>query len=327
MNKKYFTVIFIIFVCLMGIFLFPKGAIPTAVVDFSRSSTLKNNVQSFENTEYVRYLNENGEVETLTMEDYLVGSVLAQIPCDFEPEALKAQAVIAHTYILFRHNSEKISPTKELCTADFSYDDNLYQPYFSKQKAQEFYKDNYNNYYEKVKECVKQCEDKICTYEGQIIAVAFHAISSGTTESSKDIWGTDIPYLVSKDSVWDKQVSGYSKTVKFTKDEFNARIKSAIGIDANIADISIEKTSPNGSVLAVNIAGSQISGIDFIIALNLNSMNWEMQADENSVTFTTYGIGHLLGMSQCGANYMAKNGKNYYEILKYYFTDIDIISV
>lgn len=327
MNKKYFAVIFVIFVCLMGVFLFPKEAISTAVVDYSHPSALKNDKQSFENTEYVRYLNENGEVETLTMEDYLIGSVLAQIHCDFEPEALKAQAVIAHTYILFRRNSENISPTKELYTADFSCDTNLYQPYFSKEQAQEFYKDKYDEYYEKVKECVKQCEDKICTYEGQITAVAFHTVSSGKTESAKDIWGTDIPYLVSKDSVWDKQVSGYSSTVKFTKEELGARIKSSIGIYASPKDISVENTSPNGSVLAVNIAGKQVSGIDFIIALNLNSMNWEMQADENSITFTTYGIGHLLGMSQCGANHMAKEGKNYYEILKYYFTGIDIISV
>lgn len=268
---------------------------------------------------------EEDKVEEIPMEDYMIGAVLAQMPADFEEEALKAQAVLAHTYAVRRILNEKENPTEALKGAAMSDDASLYLGYFTEAQAKELYGDDYKTAYEKISKAVKAVKDDILEYEGEPITVAFHAISGGKTESALNAWGEDIPYLTVCDSSWDTEISGFEKQTEFTPDELSARI-SAQFPDADISGVSEEKwivpdeTTASGTVLSVGIGESFfITGQQFANALSLPSPCFEAEYSDGKFIITTRGYGHLVGMSQYGANYLAREGKSCEEILSHYF--------
>ncbi|MEF2798169.1 MAG: stage II sporulation protein D [Ruminococcus sp.] len=265
------------------------------------------------------------KVSEISMEDYMIGAVLAQMPADFEAETLKAQAVLAHTYAVRRSLNEKETPTKELKGAVMSDDTSLYQSYFTEEQAKELYGDDYKAAYEKVSEAVKAVEKEILEYEGEPVIVAFHAISGGKTESALNAWGEDIPYLTVCDSSWDTEISGFEKQTEFTPEELSARL-SAQFPDADFKGLDEEKwitpdeKTPSGTVLSVGIGESFfITGQQFANALSLPSPCFKAEYSGGKFIITTKGYGHLVGMSQYGANYLAKEGKTYKEILEHYF--------
>lgn len=277
--------------------------------------------------ETVRILfEERGEISELSLEEYLTGCVMAQIPCTFEKEAVKAQAIICRTYIFYK----KLFPDEDLNGADVS-DSGEYQSYFNKEQAEEFYGEGYSEAFEKASAAVKETDGVYLSYNGQPAVTAFHPVSSGYTESALDIWGTDIPYLKSVSSQSDKLVEGCEQNVEFTKDELFARITSALEIetDGQVPDgewLYISEQTKNGTALTVTVCvngekkQAEASGIALI--LGLNSSNFSFSFDENSCVVTCRGCGHLVGLSQWGANSMAKEGKNHREILRWYFSGI-----
>ena len=153
----------------------------------------------------------------------MIGSVLAQMPADFDEEALKAQAVLAHTYICRRQLSEAQSPTPALKGALISDDSTLYQSFFTLKAAKEYYGSDYESI-QKVKSAVQSVENEILTYEDEPIIVAFHAASNGHTQSAKNAWGEDIPYLLSVDSSADKDLVTTECTQALTAKEFQDKL-------------------------------------------------------------------------------------------------------
>ena len=267
-------------------------------------------------------LRKENKVIKMSMEDYLVGAVLSQMPADFEPQALKAQAVLAHTYIISRQQAEKSGKTENLKGADLSDDTSLYQSYFTKEQAEKFYGDDYSTALNKVSKAVKSVKNKIVTYENEPIIVAFHAVSCGVTESAKDMWDVDVPYLISVDSQWDKKNSGFEKTTKFTANELSKLLsKHFKSIDTKLkkGSIKVNKLTDNGSVISVKINGTNVSGTEFSTALSLPSPCFSIALKNGSYVIKTKGCGHLVGMSQFGANAMAKDKKTYADILSHYF--------
>lgn len=268
---------------------------------------------------------EKDKVEEISMQDYMIGAVLAQMPADFEEEALKCQAVLTHTYILRRQLTEQANPDKKLKGADISDDSSLYQSYFTKDQAKKFYGDDYENAYKKAASAVKAVINKILTYDSKPIIVAFHAISSGSTESAENMWGEKIPYLISVDSSRDKKNDSFEKTTSFTADELLSRLQSAFP-DNEFSELKenslkVEKTSDCGSVLSIKINDQTLTGTEFANALSLPSPCFTVDYKNDTYTIKTKGCGHLVGMSQYGANYMAKDGKTYTEILSHYFPE------
>ncbi len=273
---------------------------------------------------------EEDRVEEIPMEDYMIGAVLSQMPADFEVEALKAQAVLAHTYAVRRGLNEAENPTEELKGAVMSDDTSLYLGYFTKEQAKELYGDDYETAYEKISAAVKEVSDDILEYDGEPITVAFHAISGGKTESALNSWGEDIPYLTVCDSSWDTEISGYETKTEFTTDELSARLTAQFP-DADFEGISqeswitSEETTDSGTVLSVKIGESfYITGQQFANALSLPSPCFEIEYAEDKFVITTKGYGHLVGMSQYGANYLAREGKTYDEILSHYFPGTEL---
>ncbi|MGN1114762.1 MAG: stage II sporulation protein D [Oscillospiraceae bacterium] len=308
-------------ICVILIFAVILLSLPCIVLTTAGS----NKIQDIDTVKIL--FEESGKVESVKTESYIIGAVMAQMPADFNDNALKAQAVLAHTYILHRRISETDKPTDGLKGADISDDSTLYQKYFTEKQAKKYYGDDYTSAYKKVKKAVRSVKNQILTYNSKPIIVAFHAISCGKTESAEDMWNEKIPYLISAESSSDIKVKDFKKTLTLSAEEVTKRLKTAFSECNSAERITIEKMTDNGTVTLMSIGNQQVSGTDFADALGLASPCFTFESDNNEYKFTTKGCGHLVGMSQYGANSMAKNNKSCEEILEHYFPHTKLESI
>lgn len=277
------------------------------------------------------YFTETGKTENYTLEEYMIGSVLAQMPSDFDEEALKAQAVLAHTYINRRMLTESQSPTAALNGALISDDANLYQGFFTEKAAKEYYGDDYESAYKKVKKAVDEVSDEILTYEGEPIIVAFHAASSGYTQSAKAAWGEDIPYLQSVKSESDKNLEGAECTATLTAEDLEEKL-SQVFPEIEFTELSSAndwlqtKRDDTGYVISLTVCGSAVDPNRFCEILDISSPCFEYEFRNTKFTFKSKGFGHLVGMSQYGANSMSKEGADHKDILSHYFPQTKLIT-
>ncbi len=266
-------------------------------------------------------MTKTGEIKTLTLHEYIVGAVFAQMPADFGTEALKAQAVLAATYIKRRELAERSCPSKELGGALISDDRSLYQAYFTEQQAKTLYGDEYPKALKRMNAAADYAENYLLTFDGEPIAPAFHGISYGRTESALDVWGEDIPYLVSVESPYDEKLDECRSEVRFSADELEDILAEEFGI--SIGDEGIEITpsecTSGGTALKVNVCGKEFDSETFCEKLGLASAHFECVYTDGEYVFNVSGCGHLVGMSEYGANEMAKSGSSAKEILLHYF--------
>ena len=275
-------------------------------------------------------LADSGEVVELSASDYIKGVVAAEIPMDYETEAIKAQAVAAHTYALRMRDIQKSGEDSSLNGADFSDDPSKYQAYVSREEFDKMYGDKAEEYWKKCSDAVDEVIGKVMLYEEQPIAAAFHSTSSGKTESAEVVWGNAFAYLVPVESAEDESAPGFQYEKKMTYAEVEEALKKAypdIVLGGEKADLfKIEKTSDSGTVTEAKVGSMTLSGVQIRSALSLRSADFTVsyQPDVDAYTFTTKGLGHGVGMSQNGANQMAASGKKYEEILKHYYTGIEL---
>lgn len=272
------------------------------------------------------YIKEEDKVATMSKSQYLKEVVSAEMPADFEIEALKAQAVAARSYLESRQNAYKVSGTPpehkgaDICT-DFAH----CKAWISEEKRREIWGENANKYWKKISKAVEETEGEVITYSGEIISAVFHSTSSGKTENSKDVWGGDRPYLVSVDSPGDLESPKYKSQNEISVTEFKRIATENIeGVDFGKGLIGNIKRSDAGGITEVTIGGVKIQGTKFRSLYGLRSTNCEIKISENKVIFDVKGYGHGVGMSQYGANYMAKEGKGYKEILTTYYQGTEI---
>ena len=265
---------------------------------------------STENKEMVIIYRSNGMIETIALEEYLIGVIGAEMPASFHSEALKAQAVVARTYALKRIQEGKVLT-----------DTTSTQVYKDNNQLKTMWGNSYTNYYNKIKNAVDSTKGLIITYQNKPIDAVFHSTSNGYTVDAKDVWGNDIPYLKSVSSPFDKIASSYLKeTSKEIQD-----ITKQLGITINEnSKIEIVQKDKNGRVIQVSIDGKIYSGLEMRNKLGLRSTDFDILFDGMTITFTTRGYGHGVGMSQYGANGMANNGSNYKEIILHYYTNVNI---
>lgn len=272
-----------------------------------------------------------GEIIEIPVLDYIIGAVCAEMPATFENEALKAQAVAAHTYAERQHLREQNSPTAELCGADFSNDTSKYQGYFTENQAKQYFGENFDMNYDKIKSACEEVADYIITYEDEPIISAFHSMSSGKTESAENIWGTAVEYLVPVESEADISAPKYLDEVRYDKEILRTKLTEAFegiefGEDSSEWIVPKEK-SESGTVLSVSAGNKTVTGSELRSALALRSACFEVKAEGNEIIFTTKGYGHGVGMSQYGANSMASEGKTWREILEHYYPKCEINKV
>lgn len=269
-----------------------------------------------------------GTVIEVCERDYVIGAVCAEMPASFETEALKAQAVAAHTYAERQRLRERQNPTAELCGADFSNDTSKYQGYFTENQAKQFFGDNYEMNYSKICNVVDEVLPYVLTYGDEPIISAFHSMSTGKTESAENAWGTAVDYLVPVDSSFDTSAPRYLDEVRYNKDVLKNKLETAfpsIVLGEDITTwIGASNTSESGTVLSIAVGNISVSGNDIRIALALRSACFEVRYENDEAVFTTRGYGHGVGMSQYGANSMASAGKSWREILEHYYIGCEI---
>ncbi len=272
----------------------------------------------------------SGQVYTVTMLDYVTGAVLAEMPATFHDEALKAQAVAAHTYAVRQMEKQIISPDAELLGAYISNDSSKFQAFFTTEQAKSFYGDAYDEYYNKVHSAVSDVISKVLFYDDEPIVAAFHSTSGGKTESAEVIWGSEIEYLIPVDSSFDESSPSYLEEKTFTSDEVSSRLSNAypnITLEKKPSKwLSVLDRSSSSTVTSIKAGDIEIHGTEFRSVFSLRSANFtiDYDTDKKLFTITTKGYGHGVGLSQYGANALANDGLTYEEILYHYYSGVEI---
>ena len=266
------------------------------------------------------------KVEEIQLDEYLYGVVSAEMPASFEEEALKAQAVVARTYTIYKivnndgkHGEADICDDSGCCQAWISKEDRLEK--WDEDKREE----NWN----KIVDAVNSTQGKIITYEGKPINAFFHSNSGGATEAPIDVWGgSGYPYLQSVATAGEDAYSQYSSEATFSKEEFEEKIKevhSDFEIDFDEKDcIKVEEYTDGNRVKTVKIGNLELSGVEVRTILGLRSANFKVTINDNEIKFEVTGYGHGVGMSQTGADSLAKEGQSYEDIIHHYYTDVEI---
>ena len=272
---------------------------------------------------------EKKHVEELDIDEYLYGVVSSEMPASYEMEALKAQAVVARTYTIYQIRS---NPGKHE-NADICDDFNCCQAWISKEeRISKWNSEESESNWNKIIESVNSTEGKIITYDGQPINAFFHANSGGTTESSLNIWGgIDFPYLKSVETSGEDGYTQYSSQVVLNEQELLSKIQ--IQYEDCVIDYSQENCiqileyTTSGRVKTIKFGNKEIAGTEARTLLGLKSTNFTFKKDGENIVFVVTGYGHGVGMSQTGADALAKSGSNYEAIIKHFYTNVEIMEV
>jgi len=262
------------------------------------------------NQRMIPVLHDDGHVEVMELDAYLTGVVLAEMPAEFEFDALMAQAVVARTYTMKRHDSGKKHSNASVCT-----DHTCCQAYCT--EAEFLAKGESAQQLNKVKDAVTATSGQVLTYNGALIEATYFSCSGGRTEDAVAVWGEEIPYLQAVDSPGEENATHYMDTVTFTVSEF--REKLGLKSDDGTLRIGEITYTDGGGVETIRIGGEVWKGTQIRKLLGLRSTAFVITSVGNTVTVTTKGYGHRVGMSQYGADAMAAGGKDYRKILSYYY--------
>lgn len=257
--------------------------------------------------ENITVINEENQKTNVDIEDYIIGVVACEMPALYEEEALKAQAVASRTYAyyLLEHNKNTVLTD----TTDQCYIDSL--------SMKEKWGNNYEKYYEKISNIVKSTKTIVMQKDNQLFKSFYFSTSNGATLDSIAVFKEG--NIKSVSSTWDKESKDYEEKVTISQAQLNK-------ILGNFKSITITKRDKTNHILEVKVDNKTYTGIEFRKLLNLRSTDFILKKDKDNYEITTYGYGHGVGMSQYGANYLAKSGKSYQDILKYYYNDITFVN-
>ena len=252
----------------------------------------------------------------MNLEEYLIGVVAAEMPALFHEEALKAQAVAARSYALYKINNT--SKNYDLVT------DVTNQSYITIDEMKSKWNSDFDKYYQKISQCVNETKNEVIYYNNEIIEAFYFSMSNGYTEESSLVFKESEPYLISVKSTWDNEnINGFFKEVVMNKNEFCQKLN--IPCD-NLIINDVERSSSN-RVNKIIINNMEFIGTDVRKKLDLRSTDFNITISNDNVVISTYGYGHGVGMSQYGANGMAKEGYKYKDILKHYYVNTEISKI
>jgi len=266
---------------------------------------------------------ESGNILEVPVRDYVIGAVCAEMPASFCDEALKAQAVAAHTYAERQRLRERNAPSAELRGADFSNDTSRYQGYFTDEQIKQYLGGRAEESLAKITAAVDKVLPYIITYEDAPIIAAFHSMSPGFTESAENAWGSPVDYLVEVDSRTDMTAPRFREEKRFSREELRNALEAAfsgIELGENTEDwLKVLTVSDSDTVLTAAAGNLTVTGNEIREALSLRSAAFEVRYAGGEVIVTTKGYGHGVGMSQYGANAMAEEGKSWRDIISHYY--------
>ena len=335
--KKIYIILFMLIFCTFAIpIIFTKNTVSGKAKN-DTNDNLENATEEIQMIDYdykqydtIKLLHaDTGEIEELPLDTYLLGVVSAEMPANFEQEALNAQALVARTYTIYSivHNKNKHGD------ADICDDSGCCQAWISKEDRMARWDEaERENNWRKIEIAVNTTAGKIITYNGEVIDAFFHSNSGGTTEAPVNVWGgTNYPYLQSVETAGEDAYSQYSSEVVLTKEELKNKILAKhadFSIDYSQSDcIQILEYTESGRVKTIKIGNLNLSGVEVRTLLGLRSANFEVSIDGDNIKFSVKGYGHGVGMSQTGADSMAKQGSNYEEIVKHFYTGVEIMEM
>ena len=269
---------------------------------------------------------QTGGVEEMTMADYLSRVVSAEMPASFQPEALRAQAVCARTYSLWKMRAGSHGADG----ADLCDDSGCCQAYLAPEEAQQNWGENAQAYGEKIAAAVADTDGQVLTYEGEPIQAVFFSSSTSATEDAAQVWGASLPYLVSVSSPEGEEVPNYHSTVTLTADQVR-ELAAGQYPQADLSGdpsgwISAVSYNASGRVASLKLGGVEMSGGAARSLFGLRSACFQVEYGADGFTFSVTGYGHGVGMSQYGANAMAGEGKSWRDIVTHYYTGVTITS-
>ncbi|MDD6484902.1 MAG: stage II sporulation protein D [Clostridiales bacterium] len=269
------------------------------------------------------YFHERDEVVSINSEEYLKGVVAAEMSAGFDREALKAQAVAARTYLynhLQSNTQDEYHKGAKICT-DYRH----CQAWADIEAKAADWGERAKEYRDKIESAVEQTRGEVIKYNGEIISALFHSTSSGMTENAKDVWGEEIPYLVSVISEGEEASPRYESEAAFALEDYKSKISESVeGADFEKGLFSDIVRSDAGGIIELKVGGVLIRGTELRRIFGLNSTNVSLTLDSDTVKMNVKGYGHGVGMSQYGANYLAQNGMGYKDILTHYYTGVEI---
>lgn len=266
---------------------------------------------------------DGGRVMNPGMKEYVIGCVAAEMSPLSHPEALTAQAAASRTYALRLIRRESSAGKK----AEISADPGIDQGYLTEAERREKWGDDFEKYEQKIEEAVDAADGLIVAYNGEPALTVYHSISAGKTESAANIWGSDYPYLRGRESPGDRLSPDYISEKTVTAEEFSKAVKT-LGIEPKGDEsewIGETENNENGYVSTLSVCGERLGGNDIRKALSLKSACFTVEYSDGDFVFTCRGNGHGAGMSQYGADYMARQGSTWREIIAYYYPGTEII--
>jgi stage II sporulation protein D len=297
-------------------------ALPYIITAIFQGKALPSGIEKLQKTDLRQPQTKQEEVVStdigkINIEEYLIGVVAKEISVNLEPEAIKAQTVVARTNLVTAIRD------KEELPASVSQDELM----------EIWGKDSFRDGYQRLEQAIAETERKIITYQGQSIYAAYHAVSAGHTRNAKEALGySKMPWLQKVDSTIDIPSKNYLKVEFLTPESFSKKLKSGFPeiklpkttSKALVEFIKIKKRDGSDYVTELTLGKKEVTGEEFRTAFSLNSACFYLSEVEGKLRFVTKGLGHGLGLSQFGANEMAKDGWGFQEILKYYYKNIEI---
>ncbi len=325
--KSYWAICFFLSVAMI---LFPLVSVDKATQVISQQffsekeeTTSEENEENNKKSNTVKVMNaSSNNITEIDLRDYLIGVVAEEINPAYHEEAIKAQIVASHTKLEYT----KLHKTDNLANADITDNSASHQGYLTVDEQKEKWGENYDEYRKKIEKCVDEVLEFTIQYNGEPINAVFHAISNGQTENATDVWGGKYPYLLSVQSAGDKLSPAYTSKVNFSVENFKKMLNDKELKFSENPEKWIEKitNTETGMVKEITICGKVFKGTEIRQIFELRSSTFSIKYTENEFVFTVNGYGHGVGMSQYGADYMARQGFTYDEILKHYYTGVEI---
>ena len=273
-----------------------------------------------------------GEIVAMDINDYLRGVVPSEMPPSYNLEALKAQAVVARTYTYRKMMSHGEGEDADMCDnhthCQAFYDKDTL---FSIWKKRGFSDQLIEEYWDKINEAVVSTQNQVITYNGEYIKAFFHASSPYKTENIDQIWGGEtLPYLVSVENKEKEDYTNRNSQVVVNFTDFIIKIKEKYGREVTIDDCNatcINEYTTSGRIKNIKVGEQIISAENLRTMFGLKSTDFKLEINNDSIIFNVTGYGHGIGMSQVGADTYANEGYSYIDIIKHYYTGVEILTL
>lgn len=262
-----------------------------------------------------------GKIERIGMREYVIGCVAAEMPALYHTEALKAQAAACYTYAKKTCEQNLKHKDSDLGEADITDSSDIHQGYLNEKQRKEKWGEKFSEYEAKITKAVDEVFGCCLTFNGETALAVYHSISAGSTQSAKELWGSEIPYLISVESPGDKLSPDYINKISFTVSEFKKLAKECGAKLSGDADewLGEAKKTDSGYVTSIELGEKSVAASKIREEFALRSLCFDIEYSGENFVFTCYGYGHGAGMSQYGADYMARQGFSWQEILQHYY--------